>query len=696
MKKFISLLLVLDSVVCVAPAYAESSWIAPTPIGSELVTGTSFYLYNVGADAYLTNITGLTTTAGFGSYSRALSCTLVAITGGTHDGKYIIEDSYASGEFLYESGTYLYVDGGSGFSTDYSAMYFNFTPVDGETNVYTICCDSPQDGFDSRILIGYDGTSTYINCNFSSTTTGANVQWKLVASDNAEIYEAMSTLYSFLVEAESMGMTDSNEAYKTAGDAYTSDSPSAETMIKAATVLEEAILAYSTQENAVDESSWIAPTPMGSELATGTSFFLYNVGADAYLTNVTVRWTTTAGFGSYSDALSCMLVTITGGTHDGSYIIEDSYASGEFLFAGDSYLYVDGGSNNMTDYSGMYFYFTPVDGETYVYTIYCNGPQDHLGSSTRIGYDGTNTYIARSLPSTTTGANVQWKLVTSDDAEIYEAMGTLYSFLVEAESMGMTDSNEAYKTAGDAYTSDSPSAETLIKAAAALKEAILVYGIPENAVDVTDDYIVDPNFSDVNAEGAWIIVEASALSSSNDSENGHTWWLQDSITYVNGTASLTPWFAESWRDTSWNPNTISDGGVQQILTLPAGKYILKADVVASWQGDGGTEPAGVFLFAGSEQVAVKTVHGKPETYSVEFIVESDDTQVTIGLKVEDTNVNWAGVDNFKLYYEGKETGTNAVEATSTPDNVVYDLSGRKVSNAQRGIYIKGGKKVFFK
>ena len=51
--------------------------------------------------------------------------------------------------------------------------------------------------------------------------------------------------------------------------------------------------------------------------------------------------------------------------------------------------------------------------------------------------------------------------------------------------------------------------------------------------------------------------------------------------------------------------------------------------------------------------------------------------------------------SVEIHFPGT-TGIDDVSVDGTDDNAVYDLSGRRVENPVRGIYIKGGKKIFVK
>ncbi len=85
-----------------------------------------------------------------------------------------------------------------------------------------------------------------------------------------------------------------------------------------------------------------------------------------------------------------------------------------------------------------------------------------------------------------------------------------------------------------------------------------------------------------------------------------------------------------------------------------------------------------------------------------YVAEGED--LTIGLRLDPTtgDSNWCVWDNFTISYLGTEApdavkSITADETTGTMDNAaIYDLSGRKVAKAQKGIYIVNGKKMVIK
>ncbi len=117
--------------------------------------------------------------------------------------------------------------------------------------------------------------------------------------------------------------------------------------------------------------------------------------------------------------------------------------------------------------------------------------------------------------------------------------------------------------------------------------------------------------------------------------------------------------------------------MSQVLTgMPTGKYRLEADVIATRQNQA-LKVSGVYLFADGgvmTKLACSTGYkeandlGQPEHVSMEFTSLND--AITIGFMTEATDANWVGVDNFKLFFLGKD------------DNAVLHLLNEKIANAE--------------
>lgn len=116
-------------------------------------------------------------------------------------------------------------------------------------------------------------------------------------------------------------------------------------------------------------------------------------------------------------------------------------------------------------------------------------------------------------------------------------------------------------------------------------------------------------------------------------------------TYTNGDATLSG-FAEYWLGWALNNGCIS----QTLNGLPSGTYRLEADMIAA--NEANEEIHGVLLFASvdakSFEQNVSTKYNLPEHFVLEFTVDQNRTDVTVGMKMEGTNAVWAAIDNVQL------------------------------------------------
>lgn len=117
-------------------------------------------------------------------------------------------------------------------------------------------------------------------------------------------------------------------------------------------------------------------------------------------------------------------------------------------------------------------------------------------------------------------------------------------------------------------------------------------------------------------------------------------------TYENDGVTIQK-FVEQWAEGS----PIDDVTFSQTLKqLPEGVYRLEADAVATYQNDPSIDVKGVKLFAGTETVGIATANAAPQHFTLRF-VNRFVQDITIGMRVQQTNANWVAVDNFKLIRE---------------------------------------------
>ena len=299
-----------------------------------------------------------------------------------------------------------------------------------------------------------------------------------------------------------------------------------------------------------------------------------------------------------------------------------------------------------------------------------------------------------------TGLNAAIAKANASVAAYAKLNDALYSLLNAADQYGNIASEEASKAAVDLYDELSNGMENGAYAdeeidakVEDIKAAIAALRVP--SVDPTDEqpadfteWIVNPDFVQENADGWNITVETK----SNYGYQGASY---------TGTVSISQ-FIEVWRSGN---EPLGNGDVNQTISyLPEGTYVLGADIISSYQGDSSVEVTGVQLFTEESNgtfnaVDLFTGNETPDHFEVVFKKKAG-TDVTIGLRVTDTNANWIAADNWTLSYHGKNSellpSKLDVIETEPAEIVIYNLAGQRLNSLQKGINIVNGKKILVK
>lgn len=404
----------------------------------------------------------------------------------------------------------------------------------------------------------------------------------------------------------------------------------------------------------------------------GGVYFLYNEATDLYLgagndwgTHVvatTVNDSYPATFWNENIALSssqahALPIKLTKTEGGNWYLIHMGTNKGgdKYLTSEDGNSWIDGNEGRRID-----FIITATTGG---YTIQATNT---VGASTFLGiaegdatHDEFSTLAINVMNTIAAGdARAVWQFIGTNYAEWnaypYKARVELYETLMSTLDLGFTVDTSA---ATAVYNNPDATKEQIEAATAKLKydinaqqyEAAWAGASEDNPMDVTEDCLTNPNF-DSNIDGWTITVGGQNLQwqqrqdgSFDESKN----WVQ--ITN----------FIEAWIP---SPNTLTDGTISQtVYGLPAGKYVLECDAMATRQGglDGlspedAVEGAYIFIQGESHEVRepIKAPDYQPKHWSVVF-VNDDSHWLTFGLKVENTTANWISADNFKLTYYGK-------------------------------------------
>ena len=157
-------------------------------------------------------------------------------------------------------------------------------------------------------------------------------------------------------------------------------------------------------------------------------------------------------------------------------------------------------------------------------------------------------------------------------------------------------------------------------------------------------------------------------------------------------------FFEYW---TADANSLAENTLTATMTnLPEGKYDVTAWVRVRAK-NGYTAPAyGITLSANEGEavdVAAGDQVGTSQMYLKEFTAIGEvaaDGVLKIQFKVAaDNNISWLSFKNVKYAFNETATGIHNLNAEKTAGKGIYNLNGQKVTKAQKGLFIIGGKKV---
>lgn len=234
-------------------------------------------------------------------------------------------------------------------------------------------------------------------------------------------------------------------------------------------------------------------------------------------------------------------------------------------------------------------------------------------------------------------------------------------------------------------------------------EEIVVQLVAENIAEpVAEDYtphIVNPSFEADGRALTKVAPQGWQVQAST------TWW---GVNLVGSGATGDPQPTDGqYIFGVWDANPMTASISQTISDLPEGQYRLTVDMHASNRTNM-TRLGEQCVFANDnvgylrDQVnSVGTSDAFPlQTISVDFVVENDNDPVKIGVSTANApSETWFKIDNFRLYRLEEQTPTGIEEVQSTKNkaqgnDVWYTLSGLRVKNPTRGIYVHNGQKTF--
>lgn len=322
--------------------------------------------------------------------------------------------------------------------------------------------------------------------------------------------------------------------------------------------------------------------------------------------------------------------------------------------------YVDMGTQNrgflwnlVKDAESGYYYIHNAD-----YSTYPNSDDEYAsvaGAGKPVVFNSTNeaeNILWEFIPQQSVDIEkYKAEIATYNPAyELYTAKLNLYNTLNDAVKY-----NVDYAAASEVYNNEASTAEELIAAYEpllnAVNRAIVLSMIPESSeespLDITQYVLKNPSFDE--GDKYWTITPGM----------GQNLQVQPKHYPENNpeAESFIENFIEAWFPTSVGP--LHDGVICQTVTgLPEGRYRIEADVMAVWQGATlSEEPKGIYLYYNNGKFtlhgeSLSTGNGVPEHFTFDFDYDGA-AEMTIGLMAENTNQNWMGFDNLKLFAIGE-------------------------------------------
>jgi hypothetical protein len=415
----------------------------------------------------------------------------------------------------------------------------------------------------------------------------------------------------------------------------------------------------------------------------GGNYYIMNVGEGQFLTGANV-WATQISLTSNATP-SMQITTVLQQTEDNrTFVFQRTNDAADKFYgdhgrengynppAGRNHLFRSGsdGYVDMNNQGGDWFTITK-NNDTGYYYIQSSIDQGAFENAANEYAGGTGAGLYVKFTCTIEDPNIEWIFlpVESIDLDVqqqlddylgkmeiynaafeyYTAQLNLYTKLNEAVKYGVD-----YAAASAVYTKADPTLEELNAAYAAIapavNRAIVLASISEsseeNPIEITDFVLVNPDFTQGNVDG-WTVAK---MGENLGYQNNQVYTTEETGVSLNQ-------FIEAWYPTS--KGALGDGGLSQsLIGLPAGRYRLECDAIASWQESNETEVTGVYLYYDngsyiihSEQ-SLYTLNGKPQHFEFEFDYDGADA-MTIGLMTQETNANWIAADNFKLFAIGE-------------------------------------------
>lgn len=393
--------------------------------------------------------------------------------------------------------------------------------------------------------------------------------------------------------------------------------------------------------SALQAQTWNAPTLTGSTIATGTTYYLYNVGSNGFLTPG-AQWGAMANVSALPRLnVSTTFVKWTATNTTGSiYTFQKntgSLVANNFLFipaaTSDGSIYTDNTANNTWTVA-----LTDAVNKVYSIQSVYSPASGYLGSAAAT--ETTNKGIANPVRYNRAASSyTQWKFVTQADYDLYNARVVLDRYMRYARTKGGIDLTTYITDYNAGVTATINTDATNLLAAL-------------SRTDVTSS-ITNPSF-ETNSFSGWTNSGSFATQSNTPGQG----WTKSGTYY-----------AEKFTTSG---TYLGTGALTQSVALTNGLYGMVVSGHAVQQAGANPLHTGAFITAGSKSTEVSA----GQDYYIDSISVTTGS-LTIGYALQATvQANWIGFDNFRLYrYVTYSTPSLAASVTAVRyDNVTNSSS----------------------
>src|SRR5574344_205957 len=418
-------------------------------------------------------------------------------------------------------------------------------------------------------------------------------------------------------------------------------------------------------------------TSPASETPTdGTTYYIYNGGADSYLTNGGYN-SSQAIIGNFSATTAYQF--IVSGTASSFKLQRGRHTAQYLRYYGDSNnCFVDGGDTYDT------WTANAVNSGEY-YTIQVAGTTSlkywGLVPSGTVGGTYCNNYANVNIDAS--DATTKWKFISIANIDKFQAQMSLYQVICHAETLISNGKSSETATLSNAetaaesvYNNSSSTATDFTNSSTTLQNAITQYLTTSSSTVTTPcdmtSYIKNPNFTNNNYDG-WTDTHSGGSYSKGLTE----------VEYFDGTAGLTYDFNQTISSLPAGFYKLYVQGFERVTVNNNTAFLNGSESIKSqlYATDNGTTTTQYTLLksiyddgTGSTEIQNKTAaltafsNSKFDNCLCFYKSSGDNTTLTIGVRLNEAGVvnDWTILKNFRLYYYG-----NNATNTTLNENAAY-------------------------